>query len=159
MMIEITVNIQATALVEAINTFAAAIEARNYEFTQAEIARVAAPLQAILEPVNPTPAAIAQPMPTAPAIQTFAANQAPVAAPAPAQIQIQAPIAAPAVPTSAPGYTLEQLAVAATQLVDAGRRAELVQLLGSFGLQALTELPKEHYAGFANQLRAMGAKL
>lgn len=65
----------------------------------------------------------------------------------------------PAVPTSNQGYTMEQLAVAATQLVDGGRRAELVNLLSSFGVQALTALPKEQYGVFATQLRALGAKL
>jgi hypothetical protein len=63
------------------------------------------------------------------------------------------------VPTSAQSYTMEQLAVAATQLVDSGRRADLVNLLNSFGVQALTALPKEHYGSFATQLRALGAKI
>lgn len=65
-----------------------------------------------------------------------------------------------AVPTAAaPTYTMDQLAVAATQLMDAGRQAELVGLLGSFGVQALTQLPKEQYGNFATQLRTMGAKI
>lgn len=63
------------------------------------------------------------------------------------------------VPTSPQTYTMEQLAVAATQLVDAGRRTELVGLLNSFGVQALTALPKEQYGAFAIQLRALGAKI
>jgi hypothetical protein len=63
------------------------------------------------------------------------------------------------VPTSAHSYTMEQLAVAATQLVDAGRRTELVSLLSSFGVQALTALPKEQYGAFATQLRTLGAKI
>lgn len=80
------------------------------------------------------------------------------------QGQQQAPSQTPAVqtsivPTSAPTYTMEQLAVAATQLVDAGRRAELVNLLNTFGVQALTVLPKEQYGAFATQLRALGAKI
>ena len=54
---------------------------------------------------------------------------------------------------------MDQLAVAATQLVDKGQRLELVKLLHSFGVPALTELPKELYGNFATQLRAMGAKL
>ena len=66
---------------------------------------------------------------------------------------------APAVPTATQAYTMEQLAVAATQLVDAGRRTELVGLLNTFGVQALTALPKEQYGAFATQLRAMGAKI
>jgi hypothetical protein len=70
-----------------------------------------------------------------------------------------APTQGAAVPTSAQTYSMEQLAVAATQIVDAGRRTELVSLLNSFGVQALTALPKEHYGAFATQLRAAGAKL
>lgn len=64
-----------------------------------------------------------------------------------------------AIPTTAQTYSMEQLAVAATQLVDAGRRMDLVNLLNSFGVQALTALPKEQYGAFATQLRAMGAKI
>lgn len=76
----------------------------------------------------------------------------------------QAPVQTPAVqtstvPTSSQTYTMEQLAVAATQLVDSGRRAELVNLLQTFGVQALTVLPKEQYGAFATQLRALGAKI
>lgn len=63
------------------------------------------------------------------------------------------------VPTSSQTYTMEQLAVAATQLVDAGRRSELVSLLQTFGVQALTALPKEQYGAFATQLRALGSKI
>ena len=70
------------------------------------------------------------------------------------------PAAAPtAVPVAPQSYSLEQLAVAATQLVDAGRRNDLVALLGQFGVQALTALPKEMYGAFATALRAMGAKI
>lgn len=65
----------------------------------------------------------------------------------------------PIVPTSSQTYTMEQLAVAATQIVDAGRRTELVNLLSSFGVQALTALPKEQYGAFATQLRTLGAKI
>jgi hypothetical protein len=75
-------------------------------------------------------------------------------------VNIQTPPAqTPTAPASAQTYTMEQLAVAATQIVDAGRRTELVSLLNSFGVQALTALPKEHYGAFATQLRALGAKL
>jgi hypothetical protein len=63
------------------------------------------------------------------------------------------------VPIAAQTYTMEQLAVAATQIVDAGRRTELVGLLNSFGVQALTALPKEQYGAFATELRALRAKI
>ncbi len=78
----------------------------------------------------------------------------------PAQAQAQAPEQpSQTVPTAAQSYTMEQLAVAATQLVDAGRREELVQLLQQFGVEALTALPKEQYGAFATALRQMGAKV
>ena len=102
------------------------------------------------------------------------AEQVPMPQPAPAPVaaptaQVPAPVApAPAptpaeqpaaVPTTAQTYTVEQLAVAATQMVDAGQRQELVNLLGRFGVQALTALPKEQYGAFATALRQMGAKI
>lgn len=101
------------------------------------------------------------------------AEQVPMPQPAPAPVaaptaQVPAPVApAPVatpeqpapVPTTQQTYTMEQLAVAATQLVDAGRREELVGLLGRFGVQALTALPKEQYGAFATALRQMGAKI
>lgn len=64
-----------------------------------------------------------------------------------------------AVPTVQTTYTMEQLAVAATPLMDAGRHAEVVQLLQQFGAQALTQLPKERYGDFATALRSMGAQI
>lgn len=63
------------------------------------------------------------------------------------------------VPTSAPKYTLDQLQLAATQLMDAGRMADLQQLLASFGIQYLTALPEEQYGAFATKLRELGAKI
>lgn len=64
-----------------------------------------------------------------------------------------------AVPTSAPTYSFDQLAVAATQLMDAGRMADLQQLLSSFGVQALMELPETQFGAFATKLRELGAKI
>jgi hypothetical protein len=76
------------------------------------------------------------------------------------QASVQTPVPqTAAVPTSTQTYTMEQLAVAATQLVDSGRRTELVNLLQTFGVQALTALPKEQYGAFATQLRTLGAKI
>lgn len=63
------------------------------------------------------------------------------------------------VPTSAPKYTLDQLQLAATQLMDAGRMADLQQLLASFGIQYLTALREEQYGAFATKLRELGAKI
>lgn len=105
--------------------------------------------------------------------ETFKENDQPVQQQAPVQLYQQAPTqpqAVPtqqapvqqqpqAVPTSAPTYSFDQLAVAATQLMDAGRMADLQQLLSSFGVQALMELPETQFGAFATKLRELGAKI
>jgi hypothetical protein len=99
------------------------------------------------------------PPPVQPVQQPIVSQQTftpPVQPQAPQQ-NIAPPIAP--VPTTTQAYTMEQLAVAATQIVDAGHRNELVSLLASFGVQALTALPKEQYGAFATQLRGLGAKI
>jgi hypothetical protein len=63
------------------------------------------------------------------------------------------------VPVADQSYTTDQLAVAATQLIDTGKRNEVLGLLSQFGVQALTALPKEHYGAFATSLRSLGAKI
>jgi len=79
---------------------------------------------------------------------------------APMPVQQSIPVPAPIVPTTAaPSFTIDQLAVAATQLMDAGQQPALLGLLGQFGVNALTALPKEQYGSFATALRQLGAKI
>jgi hypothetical protein len=70
-----------------------------------------------------------------------------------------APVQAPPLQAAAPAYTMEQLGLAGMQLVDAGRREEVAQLLTQFGVSKLTDLPKERYAEYAMALRQRGAKI
>jgi len=98
--------------------------------------------------------------------QASSPTTTPVAQPTTAAMPVgQTPVQQPTkqppatVPTSAPTYTLERLAVAATPLIDGGKRQEIVNLLNSFGVQALTQLPKERYGEFATALRQLGAKI
>lgn len=86
--------------------------------------------------------------------------------PQPQQSPIQQPQQVPAqqapavVPTAAaPTYSFDQLAVAATQLVDAGKMDVLHGILNNFGISALTELPKNRYGEFATMLRQNGVKI
>ena len=118
--------------------------------------KAAAPIMVAEQVPMPQPAPVAAPVP---APQPAAAPTAQVPAPAPAPAPAATPEQPAPVPTTQQTYTMEQLAVAATQLVDAGRREELVGLLGQFGVQALTALPKEQYGAFATALRQMGAKI
>ncbi len=85
---------------------------------------------------------------------------APVSAPV-YPVPMPAPVAAPpAAPTALPPtYAFDDLARAASTLMDAGKQQELVGLLGSFGVQALTQLPKDRYGEFATALRGLGAKI
>lgn len=68
-------------------------------------------------------------------------------------------VSAPTVSTAAPSYTLDDLARAGTELVDAGRQTELPGLLQRFDVSSLPDLPQEKYAEFAAALREMGARI
>jgi hypothetical protein len=78
--------------------------------------------------------------------------------PAPAVPVAQQPMQQP-VPTATQAYTMQQLAVAATSLVDAGKQAEVLNLIHSYNVQALTQIPQEQYGAVATRLRAMGARI
>lgn len=105
---------------------------------------------------KPKEKAVVQAAPVAPA--------APAASAAPAQTAPTAPVAparpsAPSVPTAAASYTLDDLSRAAMTLMDAERQADLVALLGQFGVATLPDLPAAQYGAFATALRGMGAKI
>ena len=91
------------------------------------------------------------PVPPAPAA-------APAAPTAPTQNAPTAP-ATPAVPTSAPSYTRDDLSRAAMTLMDKGMQAQLQQLVQSYGVNSLVELPQDQYGNFATALRGMGAQI
>ena len=123
----------------------------------APVAPVAAPVSPA--PVNPTPG----PAPT---------TAAPVAAPSPSPTPVtNAPTSgptsaapgntpAPTVPvTGAPTYTLDQISRVGASLVDAGKMQQLLELLGRYGVQAVTQLQPEQYGAFATELRALGAQI
>ena len=120
-------------------------------------APVAAPVSPA--PVNPTPG----PAPT---------MAAPVVVPSPSPTPVtNAPTAgptsaapgnppAPAVPVAgAPTYTLDQISRAGASLVDAGKMQQLLELLGRYGVQAVTQLKPEQYGAFATELRGLGAQI
>lgn len=65
----------------------------------------------------------------------------------------------PEVQTSVPTYTRDELSKAAMLLMDKGMQAQLMQLIQSFGVQSLVELPPEQYGNFATGLRGMGAQI
>ena len=134
---EITVKVEAEGLEKAINVLAQAISNQSVgdvAATQEQPEQEAPPIAPVKQEVAPVK------------------QETPVKQEAPAQ-------AVPAVPTSNPGFSMDQLAVAATQLMDAGKRDDIINLLSTFNVQALTGLPKDQYGAFATSLRGMGAKL
>ena len=150
---EITVNV--TGLDNLANAiFALANAAGNCkEETQVDAAKVAPAVQQAVTPTATTttvpstpPVQNVQPVPT-----TQTAQAAPVA-------QNTAPAASP-VPTATatPTYTMEQLAVAATGLIDAGKMQDVQNTLASLGAQTLMDLPQEKYGEFASAIKAIGA--
>ncbi|MEK5052069.1 hypothetical protein MHH96_01250 [Niallia sp. FSL K6-0212] len=75
-------------------------------------------------------------------------------------VQQQQPAVTPGgVPTTAPAYSMEDLARASTQLMDAGKQQDLLNLLAQFGAQSLMQVPQEQYGAFATKLRELGAKI
>lgn len=179
-MLEITINIQAPELSNAIRELAAAMGAKAQLVTSpptltgipggASIQQHSA--NVYTGPPDPQLVNSATPMPQQvntgtpdPAYESHVTS-GPIMPPsippvAGATAPNLAPPAETGVPTTAPTYTMEQLAVAATQLMDSPGHSmtELTELLAQFGVQALTQLPKEQYGIFATHLRAKGARI
>lgn len=154
-----TIKVETPDLVAALMRLAAAVNPDpNILTPDTPRPQMPAPAPAPIAPPAPVPPVA----PVAPQMPTAATNQPPVmpqtpgpapAAPAPAP-------AAPAVPvTTAPTYTLDQIAKAGASLVDAGKMEPLLALLSRYGVQAVTQLAPEHYGAFATELRALGAQI
>lgn len=165
-MLEMKIQLSATEeLIAAMKNLTAALNGENLKpaakagasAASAPIAQPATPAA----PVNPTTAsAPGAPLSATPAqTATPIAPMVPVATPAPAVTPAANVTPAPAVPTSAPQYTLDMIATAGSALIDAGKMDQLMGLLGKFGVASLTELAPESYGAVANELRAMGAAI
>lgn len=129
-MLEMKLTIEAPELANALNNLAAALGARPFPTAQQAPA-----------------AASTQPQPVVP-------QQAPAA---PVQ-QPNTPVAG--VPLAQPPkYTVDQIMAAGAQLMDAGKVNDLMNLLHSFGVQAVMDLKPEQLGAFATALRDMGAKI
>lgn len=63
------------------------------------------------------------------------------------------------VPTTTPGYTLDQLGVAAQPVMDAGKGPELIGWLQQQGVGGLTQLDPSKYGEFATFLRSLGGRI
>jgi hypothetical protein len=61
--------------------------------------------------------------------------------------------------TTAPAFTREQIMTAGAALIDAGKMGDLMTLLNTFGVQAVTQLKQEQLGAFATELRKLGAQI
>ena len=149
-MMEMKIKIDVPELVAAVEKLAAAIDKTALNIT--------VPNEGTLN-FN-TPAGNA---PVAPAPVQTAPTPAPAPTPTPAALPVTpmptAAAPAPAVPVTAPTYTLDQIAKAGANLVDAGKMEQLLALLTKYGVQAVTQLTPDQYGAFATELRALGAQI
>lgn len=150
---EITVNvIGLDNLANAI--FALAKAAGNCkEETQVDATKVAPVVQQTVAPAETT-AQTTTTVPSTPPVQ----NVQPVPTTQTAQTAPATPTVSP-VPTATatPTYSMEQLAVAATGLIDAGKMQDVQNTLAALGAQTLMDLPQEKYGEFASAIKAIGA--
>ena len=144
---EITVNV--TGLDNLANAiFALANAAGNSkEETQMDAAKVAPVVQQTVVPME-TVAPAATTVPSTPPVQPVPTTQATPTAP---------PVNPVPTATATPTYTMEQLAVAATGLIDAGKMQDVQNTLATLGAQTLMDLPQEKYGEFASAIKAIGA--
>ena len=144
---EITVNV--TGLDNLANAiFALAKTAGNCkEETQVDATKVTPVVQQTVVPTE-TVAPVATTVPSTPPVQPVPTTQATPTAP---------PVNPVPTATATPTYTMEQLAVAATGLIDAGKMQDVQNTLASLGAQTLMDLPQEKYGEFASAIKAIGA--
>lgn len=138
-MMEMKIKIDVPELVAAVEKLAAAIDKTALNITVPNEGTLNFNMPTGNAPVAPAPA----PTPAAPPVTPM-----PTAA-----------VPAPAVPVTAPTYTLDQIAKAGANLVDAGKMEQLLALLTKYGVQAVTQLTPDQYGAFATELRALGAQI
>ena len=141
-MFEVRITIEAPELAGAINNLAAAIGGSKISLPPTQHPAAAQPVAG--QPAAPAPAPV---------------QPAPMPAPGPAAHAMPS-YPAPNVPLAQPPkYTIDQIMAAGATLMDAGKVNDLMNLLHSFGVQAVMDLKPEQLGAFATGLRELGAKI
>lgn len=152
-MFEINVTVNAPELAEALNNLAAALKGAKLEPAASKTGKAD-------KPAPVPPADYMPPADTAPAPATPAPAVTPAPAPAPVQAPVTpAPAPAPVPVAPAPTYNRDQIMTAGAALIDAGKINELMGLLNSFGVQAVTQLKQDQLGAFATELRKLGTQI
>lgn len=144
-MFEVRITIEAPQLAGAINNLAAAMDGAKLVPQQTA---TPAGQQPMTNPQTNAPAPTSAPVPPTPLPSPGPAAQAMPSYPAP-----NVPLAQP------PKYMVDQIMAAGASLMDAGKVNELMNLLHSFGVQAVMDLKPEQLGAFATGLRELGAKI
>lgn len=105
--------------------------------------------------------------PTQPVVAPFVAGATTATTPPVSPANVPPATAAQSTPATQPSppnavnYTIEQLSVAGAALCEQGKMAQLISLLGKYGVQAVTQLkPTPNVLNpFAAELKALGANL
>lgn len=94
----------------------------------------------------------------APAINTISVMQT---APIQQEIPTPMPVSAPAIPVAntQESFTQEQLAVAMSNAVTAGKMNVIMEILGKFNVQALTQINPADYNKLAVMLKEAGVEI
>lgn len=141
-MFEVRITIEAPELAGAINNLAAAIGGSKISLPPTQQPAAAQPVAE--QPAAPAPAPV---------------QPAPIPAPGPAAHAMPS-YPAPNVPLAQPPkYTIDQIMAAGATLMDAGKVNDLMNLLHSFGVQAVMDLKPEQLGAFATGLGELGAKI
>lgn len=155
-MFEINVTVNAPEIAEALNNLAAALKGAKPEPAASKTGKADKPA-APVPPADYMPPSDTAPAPATPAP---AVTPAPATAPAPVQAPVTpAPAPAPVPVAPAPTYNRDQIMTAGAALIDAGKINELMGLLNSFGVQAVTQLKQDQLGAFATELRKLGAQI
>lgn len=175
--VQVTINISREGLIELAEVFKEVFTNTNASKPVfQDNTSMQSTTASVNEPMQPAPVPVGIPAPVAPiGVSASMPAQAPVQQPVSqaysSQIaqQTQLPVhamtgtapSASGLPTTAVAqeYTQDQVAIALTGLIDTGRRETVAQILGMFGVQALTQLPKDRYPELVLKLREAGANI
>ena len=167
---DITVNINAPAIVDAINKLTNALGSGLLKSAQlttagdAGIALTAEPIaiqSAPTAPVQPVQAVEGNVTTPAPVVAQSVAQPTQSAlvqqaTPAPTPVQQTAPAPAPTAPVVDEAYR-NRVCTGAARLVEQGKMSEVLNILQSFGVPSVVHLTAEQLPEFANQITALGA--
>ncbi len=165
-MAEMNLVISTPDLSEAIKELASAIKSASAAKTAIEVSKVGM----VIKPTIPEdvivkaeePAKVEEPAPAAPEPEKVGKPVTPVeeTIPMPAPAPAPAPVEEPKVTTTAKPVTLNDLCTAGAGLVESGKMDEVINLLNKkYGVQAVNQLQVDQYSAFAEDLKALGAKL